>query len=50
MTFLAGLPSFLTIAALTYLVIASQSRLVALGVCGVMFVWLLVSLREEARR
>lgn len=50
MTFLTGLPQYLTIAALTYLVAASQSRLVALGVCGVLFVWLLVSLRGEARR
>lgn len=50
MMFLSGLPQYLLIAALTYLVAASQSRLVAFGVCGVMFVWLLVSLRREARR
>lgn len=48
MSCLAGLPTFVAIAALTYLVAESGSRVVALGVCGVLFVWLLVGLRDQA--
>jgi len=46
MTFLAGLPSFLAIAATLYLVAASGSRFIALGVCAVGFWWLLRVLRK----
>ena len=50
MTFLAGLPQFLVLGGVLYLVAESGSRWVALGVSGLLFVWLLVTLRVEARR
>ena len=49
-SFLAGLPQFLALGGVLYLVAESGSRWLALGVCGVLFVWLLVGLRGEARR
>jgi hypothetical protein len=50
MTFLHGLGTFLALFGLIYLVAELESRWFALGVCGVLFVWFLRSLREEARR
>ena len=50
MTFLTGLPQFLALGGVLYLVAESGSRWVALGVCGVGFVYLLIGLRREARR
>lgn len=50
MTFLVGLPSFVAVGALAYLAAESQSRAVAFAVCSVLAVWLLVSLRRDARR
>jgi len=49
-SFLAGLPQFLALGGVLYLVAESGSRWLALGVSGVLFVWLLVELRREARR
>jgi hypothetical protein len=50
MNFLTGLPRFLALGGVLYLVAELQSRWFALGVCGVLFVWFLRSLREEPRR
>lgn len=50
MTFLAGLPSYIVVGAALYVVAELQSRWIALALCAVLFAWLLVSLRREARQ
>ncbi len=50
MTFLTGLPSFVSVLAIVYLAAESGSRWVALVACGGLFAGLLVGLRREARR
>ena len=47
MTFLTGLPSFVAVLAIVYLVAESGSRWVALVACGGLFVGLLVGLRND---
>jgi hypothetical protein len=47
-TFLVGLPSYIAVGALLYLVADSGSRWIALVACAGLFAGLLVSLRKQA--
>lgn len=50
MSFLAGLPSFIGVLAVVYLVAESGSRWVAIAAAAGLFVGALVAWRREARR